>query len=303
MVQVRDHLALVFHRFIEAQGNAVHVSITLNSRPVPSLDPFLTGHRATQVSEAETVEIDGESVRLQAFTLPYINRMTSADKHKAQVSGTLRDTQGFYVYRAGRLVIWGTWFRIVPKDDLGKLARVRVDIPNSLDHLWALDIKKSTAAPPPAVRNVLKRLATRFVHPSRTTHTYRGRPTAADPTVRVWQVVDERGEFRYEVNRSHPAIETLADGLDDGQLRDFQRVLQTIEASFPVEDAYNRMGRDSTHRPATIADDEIKALAQHMWARRREAGDQLDDFIKKLAGTEPFSSMRSPETELRRVLS
>lgn len=63
-------------------------------------------------------------------------------------------TKAFYVYRNRRLIIWGTWFRLASKDELSKLARVRVDIPNSLDHLWTLDIKKSAAHPPEIVRKI-----------------------------------------------------------------------------------------------------------------------------------------------------
>ena len=59
----------------------------------------------------------------------------------------LRKNQGFYTYRNKRLLVWGNWFRQMRQGDLSKLARVQVDIPNSLDDLWTLDIKKSTASP------------------------------------------------------------------------------------------------------------------------------------------------------------
>jgi hypothetical protein len=42
---------------------------------------------------------------------------------------------------------WGTWFRMMRQGELSKLARIQVDIPNDLDSLWTLDIKKSTAIP------------------------------------------------------------------------------------------------------------------------------------------------------------
>ena len=64
----------------------------------------------------------------------------------------LRRHQGFYVYRGRRLITFGTWFRLLRQGELTKLARVQIDIPNTLDHLWALDVKKSTAFPPEAVR-------------------------------------------------------------------------------------------------------------------------------------------------------
>jgi hypothetical protein len=52
---------------------------------------------------------------------------------------SLKTGHGFYVYRGGRLVVPGGWFRIVPSDELIRLARVRVDIPVELDHLWRID--------------------------------------------------------------------------------------------------------------------------------------------------------------------
>lgn len=39
--------------------------------------------------------------------------------------------------------------------ECSKLARVQIDIPNELDTMWTLDIKKSKAMPPEVVRNNL----------------------------------------------------------------------------------------------------------------------------------------------------
>ena len=40
-------------------------------------------------------------------------------------------------------MISGTWFRIRPRKDLYNNARIKVDIPNTLDELWSID-KKTT---------------------------------------------------------------------------------------------------------------------------------------------------------------
>lgn len=299
MTVVRDHLALVFHRFTGATRRPLKLRV--NGNLIPPMDPFLTDHRATQISAPESFTIDGEQIRLQAFTLPYVSKLTAAER--AQVSGTMRDSQGFYIYRSGRLVIWGTWFRIVPKDDLGKLARVRVDIPNSLDHLWSLDIKKSTAVPPPEVKAVLRRLAGRFVHPSKTTHTYRGRPAAAnDPVDHFWTLIEDRGTFRYEVNRDHPAFSALADQLDPTSMRAVEGVISALESSFPVEDAYNRLGADSAHVPTEIVRADLAEMARHIWRVRSTAGASLSDVAAQLTGVEPFSRLPDVEKFLRKVL-
>lgn len=301
MARVRDHLALVFHRFI-GQSNKKFM-LRLNGADVPTIDPFLRDHRATQTSTPETLTVAGEPVSLESYTLPYVSKLTQSERQRAQIAGTLRDSQGFYIYRAKRLVIWGTWFRIVPKDDLGKLARVRVDIPNSLDHLWSLDIKKSTAVPPPEVRAALRRLAGRFVHPSKTTHMYRGRPAQTnDPVDRLWTLIEERGSFRYEINRNHPAISVLSGDLDSESMRTLDRLLGSIESSFPVEDAYNRLGSDAHHQPSKVDEDALAELAARMWSVQPPGGASLEDFAARLASVEPFSAIPDVLKFLRKVL-
>ena len=148
-------------------------------------------------------------------------------------------------------MLWGTWFRIIPRDELGKLARVQVDMPNTLDHLWALDIKKSSASPPPEVRRRLAQIADRIVGPSRRVHKYRGRRIDADKVERLWNLIEDRGTFRYEINREHPLVVGLSESLDDPTRPLSPICCGPIEATFPVEDAYNRLGSDNSHTPPT----------------------------------------------------
>ena len=49
-----------------------------------------------------------------------------------------------------------------------------VDIPNDLDDLWTLDIKKSHAIPPAEVRNNLQIVIDRIADKSKRTWTFRG---------------------------------------------------------------------------------------------------------------------------------
>ena len=71
--------------------------------------------------------------------------------------------------------VWGTWFRMHRKDELSKLARIRVDVPNALDHLWTLDIRKSTAVPPDVIKKNLSRIVERISEGSKRTWTFRGK--------------------------------------------------------------------------------------------------------------------------------
>lgn len=301
MMRVRDHLSLVFHRFTDSKMAPLTKPLLLriNGDKVPKIDPFLTGHRGTQMGPEETIEVDGDFVTIRPYTLPYISKLSAADRREALVAGSLRDSQGFYIYRAGRLVLWGTWFRVMPRDELGKLARVRVDMPNTLDHLWALDIKKSSAAPPPEVTRRLKRIADRIVGPSRRVHQFRGRRLGTDKVERLWNLVDERGIFRYEINRDHPMIVSLAESLDGPSQTTLAHLLSVVEATFPVEDAYNRLGTDNTHVPSAIEKERIADLARVFQA---SMGVDVDVLAQRLALIEPFNGIPDLKSFLKEAL-
>jgi hypothetical protein len=299
MIETRDHLALVFHRFLAGQ-TGTRLTLTINGVGVPHIDPFLEGHRATQRGPVEPLVIAGNKVTVQAFTLPFINKLSTADRRRAQITGNLRDNQGFYVYRAHRLVIWGTWFGIVPKDDLGKLARVRVDVPNSMDHLWALDIKKSAASPPAEIRRELRRVADTMLGPSRRAHRYRGRPES-DAATRMWKVIAERDGFRYEINREHPAVRVLTAELGryTGTL---ESIFRLIETTYPLSDAFNRLAGDQAEQQPATLDADVQVLARQLWQAYIATHDQdVQTFAQTFRLVEPFVLQPDPAGLLRKA--
>lgn len=303
MVRVRNHCELVFHRFTSGDG-VPKVSITFNGNAIEALDPFLRSSRATQ-SRQETLRVAGEALQVRAFTLPFINKMTAAQKRRALAAGSLRDSQGFYIYRSGRLVIWGTWFRLNPKSEMGKLARVQVDVPNTLDHLWALDIKKSQATPPREMKDALRKLATQMIAPSERVQKYRGRKVRVDDSItRMWQLVSERdNEFRYAVNREHPLAQRLAESLNQDQLNHFQELLDVVEQSFPVVDAHNRLSEDGISTQEGADADELIDRAQRLRTLFEDTHPDDEDFLGVLLGMEPYATSPGFANRFRHALN
>ena len=301
MKRARDHLGLVFHRFTGSTMPPLTepLALRVNGASVPRVDPFLTHHRGTQRGQQERVRVADAWVTVQPYTLPYISKLRSADRQTAQVAGPLRDSQGFYIYRAGRLVLWGTWFRIIPRDELGKLARVQVDIPNSLDSLWSLDIKKSSASPPPEVKRRLAQIAGQIVRPSRRVHQYRGRTLATDQVERIWNLIENRDTFRYEINCEHPLVVALSESLDGPGQAALTHLLCAVQATFPVEDAYNRLGSDNTHTPPTVESAELVDLAKALYESQ---GNSVEVLAQRLALIEPFSNVKDLESFLREAV-
>lgn len=299
LIETRDHLALVFHRYLAGEHNR-SLAIRINGKAPETIDPFLKSKRGTQRGPTETFHVDRQKVTADPYTLPFLNKLSEADRRKAGITTTLRDSQGFYIYRQMRLVIWGTWFGILPKSGMSRLARVRVDVPNTLDHLWALDIKKSAAVPPPAVKTHLKRIAERILQPSRDAFEYRGRPVRGDKITRVWTLLQDRDEFRYVINREHPVIKALADA-GEGREADVTRALELIEQSFPIFDAYNRLNGDDTPRTPNLAEDRILSYAEQLWDVEHASGTTAEDFISRFQYIEPFSESPSGQAILKKV--
>ena len=55
----------------------------------------------------EEFRIDCATVRIRPSALPHPSRLNAKDRQRAMIAGSLRDSQGVYVYRAKRLVICG----------------------------------------------------------------------------------------------------------------------------------------------------------------------------------------------------
>lgn len=298
MVDVTEHLSLVFHRFISGDGFP-RVAITVNANSVEPADPFLSKSKGTQPSPIEVIEVAGEKVTVQAFTLPYVGKMSPAERKRATANGGLRDSQGFYIYRAGRLVIWGTWFRLIPRADMSKLTRVRVDVPNSLDHLWSLDIKKSSAIPPAIVRDRLRSLTTVLTLPSERVHSHRGIKVSVD-LVRPWDVVEGRDGARYELNRDHPLLRAIGDNLDASALATLEDALRVIESTLPIQDIHNRMSNDRLdldEGQSAEQKDRWRAALLHLWGLSSQT-EGADTFLNRLLSAQPFSALSDEKEDL-----
>lgn len=289
--RAREHLALVFHRLLNSE-KSTSLSLSINNNPVEPLDPFLVSHRATQALPEEKFEIDGQVVRVAPYILPHISKLSAEQLRIAGGEDGLRHQQGFYIYRNRRLISWGSWFRLIRLQEMTKLARVLVDIPNSLDHLWTLDIKKSTAFPPEAIRTGLRLIVDRIADTSRRVYTFRGRLANNDEIIHSWDRKLVRGGVSYFINREHPVASALGSVIPEEHLPLFEKLLQTVENTFPFDSLYADMA--SERRPDPVQDNEsvneylyeLAVQILDVLGRNEEAAAR---FLQNLASIEPFS--------------
>lgn len=256
IVHARNRLALIFHRYLAGEVRGRRLVIKLNGQKVEAWDPFHKSDAATQQLEAESLEIAGHNIDIQPFILPHYSKlMTDQYDRLSGEEGFLRN-QGFYIYRNHRLIISGTWFRLVRHGELSQLVRVRVDIPNALDHIWKITIDKADAQLPAALRARLKQIVEGLRRRSSKIFRSRGGRLDRQGTTSVWSRHARGGEVRYSINREHPIIEALMDTVDDKQRIAAIAALKIIEQAFPVaafgHDAIAKI--DSIHQ--TLSDPE-----------------------------------------------
>lgn len=292
-----DHLALVFHRYLAGEFSAP-LSISLNERALELIDPFLEGHSRGQALHGDVFTIDGHAVRVSPFVLPFPSRLKARDLERAGGRESLRSRHGFYIYRGGRLVVSGGWFRIVPGDDLIRLARIRIDVPVELDHLWKVDIRKAIAEPPPALRQHLRRIVGNVADRSRRVFTHKGIPADDGRRVALWQRVELRESgAAWRINRDHPAIRMMLSGYGGSEAA---AGLKLLEEHLPIHDIHIHTANDQpVADPPAFDEAELEALARRLKSAFGGQPEQAARMIESLPSAEPYC--RDPDAA-RRVL-
>lgn len=283
-----DHLALVFHRYLD-DGLQIYV----NNRKIESIDPFLTKNKATQAKRTQEIKIGESVITVKPYILPHYNKLSEEDLKKVGGKEDLRKNQGFYIYRNKRLIIWGTWFRLSRQDELSKLARVMVEIPNSLDEVWGIDIKKSTANIPDIIKKNLYSCIEESIFTSKEVYRYRGRKinkTTENYTF-IWDRIKTREGFEYKINRELPQIQLFTRDLDKNQLSEFERLLKSIENSFPTNTIYLDVADGKIRQEEDLTDEQIEEKIidfKECLRKSKELGLDVKLIYNQLINTEPY---------------
>jgi hypothetical protein len=238
--KVEQHLAMVFHRFL--CGPQTRLRLYINCRAILPWDPFLKNHPATWSSPVERVSADGGAIEVQCHVLPHKDRLVNSEQELAAGTDGWTAQQGFYVYRNERLLVAGNWLglgrgRSWTKEEAYRLARIRIDISNTADADWKIDIRKSTARPPVSIRERLTRLAEDTRTRARRVFAHRGqsvRSGGISPLSQAWRAEHQAGEVHYRIDRNHPAVRAVLD--DAGAIEpQILAMLRVLEETIPVQ--------------------------------------------------------------------
>lgn len=269
--EIRAHLGMVFHRFIN--GDARRLSISLNGRLIKAWDPFQTAHTSTTELPSERIRHAGATLSVKPYILPHRDRFANdAEYEAAGGSGGWAARQGFYVYRGKRLLVAGSWLglggaRIWAKDEACRLARIQVDLPTGLDRDWRIDVRKSLARPPGALRARLMAIAGRCREGAREVFAFRGKgPRARDgqhSASPIWLSIQGTKGYQYRINRDHPAIIDYKKVAIGGG-RGLDAIFSIIERNVPVERIWLEVSESEGVEVIPFESDEIAKLSEQL---------------------------------------
>lgn len=159
--EVEVHLGMVFHRFLSGQVSRRKLKLLLNGNPIKPWDPFCRSEQKTQELQRVVLPIEAEGVRgevvIEPFVLPHQDDFSSPEAFRlASGPANWNQQQGFYIYRADRMIQSGGWSNLRAPDEHTKLARIAVSFVPAQDEAFKINVAKMRVQMPAQIRDAVR---------------------------------------------------------------------------------------------------------------------------------------------------
>jgi hypothetical protein len=286
-------LGVTFHRFIERERSSV--SIHAAGAPIVSWNPTVSDP-APQSSHKTLLAFGGQTVNVSTHVMPYSKNFASlTELQRAEGPLGWNAHQGFYVYRNDRLIVSGGWLGMFPSQDHYKLARVVVEIPNTLDIEVGISVTKTSVRLPEGLRADLEGEAKAARAASVEVYRNRGRKVTTSTTntqfAMPWQLFEKDGRFYYLLNKRHPLYERARDSAGDANA--FSSMISLIEQALPYADIAIRNGERPESFPRPYEDAgaaERKKVLKEVYAAYLAAFGTREKALEMISKTPPFNN-------------
>jgi anti-sigma regulatory factor (Ser/Thr protein kinase) len=290
MEQVKKHLAMVFHRFIDSKK----IRIFFQDSEIKSWNPFfLIDVEATKPFPEEPLQ--NGKVILKGYVLPHKSKISEAEYKEAEGTKGWNEHQGFYIYRNERLLLAGDWLGMFRKEEHYKLARIRIDLPNSVDADWQIDIKKSVARPPIMFRDKIRNYALKVRGQAVEVYRHKGitvQRTPGQQFVPLWLDHKRANKWYYKINRDHPLLGKIKIQSKSEPEEAIEMLLRFIEETIPTRSIFIKESEEpeSQGKPFDGNDQNvIKSTMQVMFDNLIKSGKKPNEAKIIISNIEPFN--------------
>ena len=288
--RLRKHLALVFHRYLEGADRKI-LKIIINDNPITPFNPFNLNHPATQQTALEKIMIYDSVINVQPYILPHHSKLSQQEYELYATEEGYIKSQGFYLYRGNRILIYGTWWGLHKALDAHKLVRIKIDIPNNMDTHWGIDIKKSIARPSEKIRTDLKRIIDQVTEKGARPFTGRGRKIEDKTVVQFWEILPTNDELRFAINQEHPLFRSLKNELSSDEFDKLTMYLKGLQAYLPLEAIQYNLQKNPhlIKQKQALSEDDIIHLTEKLLNQGLS-----EEYIAELLKTEIYINRSNP---------
>jgi hypothetical protein len=227
-----DHLSLVFHRFLDRKKSPLNIRI--NNVMLNPFNPFPTNENDLRPIEFKQKGFGTDSIKLEGFILP--SRCIDETKQSNITQWTtkhrsLTDMEGIYIYRADRIILFGGWNGLIKKAPRLQLARLRVEIGNSVDHLLHLNVAKSQVIIPHDLKDAFEEYINQLKEESIKEFYNRGTkkiPTKKEKAISLFERNPSNKGMLLEINTNFPVLQSLNSELSVSAQAKLKIVLKMI---------------------------------------------------------------------------
>ncbi|MDQ1806247.1 ATP-binding protein [Chryseobacterium sp. CKR4-1] len=294
-VNVRKHLGLVFHRFIEEKK----IRIFIFDEELHAINPFNISNEYPSVELAEEqLSIKQQNIYIQPFILPHESKLSNVERNNLEITKGWIEHQGIYLYRNKRLIADGTWLDLgFKKKENQRLCRIRIDIPNTLDPEWQIDVKKASAKIPDVIRKRIKTICIISIEKAVKVYTHRGaylrRTELKKEIVYLWKARQKKGKRFYEINKEHPIYNLIADNLEE-EAYIFNDYMKLVGESLPISFIVSDFSDHSIVMKDFFEDSkkELKLIYENTLSALINAGFSEKEATEKVNSIECFQQLK-----------
>lgn len=296
--KVKSHLAMTFHRFLEDKLFKLYWC----SHEIKPWNPFCLNEKKLQIMPTDYI---GNDIAVKGYILPHKNNFSSETAYKnAEGVYGFSAHQGFYVYRGNRLLLAGDWLGLMRKEESYKLVRIQVDLQNTVDSDWQIDIKKSKAYPPMGCRLQLESYAKRACGLGVEVYKHRGRilkHRAGSDFQPLWSEKKKDDKWYFVVNREHSMIKHLKLLAKEDPDQAIEMLLKFVEESIPTKTIYVKEAQEENTQRQPYSDIDIsiiKSMMEQIYHNQILDGLTPEQARLSLKYMEPFNEYEDLIDEL-----
>jgi hypothetical protein len=157
------------------------------------------------------------------------------------------------------------------KTESTKYVRVAIDIPNSVDQEWEIDILKKEASPPKIIRDRLKEIIETITEKGRRVYRNRGQRLSEKTTKSFWVREVHNRAVVYKINEENDMISSFMKKYG----KEASELFFHIAHNFPYEAAYHDVATDSINQNRSSESDEVMAEAIKYFLKNKFTKEEI----------------------------